>query len=86
MVVCNTQQYTYTFFISLVELRFGFLTVGEGLVRERCETVHGHPLLPTELRIQVVKIEKSMKHPRYTYHVEEGGYTAWDANCCRPIS
>ena len=50
------------------------------------DVVHGNPLLPGEIRVQIDHMDSSRCHPKYDYPLEVGGYAAWSADCCIPFA
>ncbi len=75
-VSCNIPSCTFSFQCSLVSRR------SEQEVVPRTESVHGHTLKCSELKLLVSEAQCDLKHPQYAYDEERGSYTAWNANLC----
>ena len=58
--------------------------VGKGTVVKRSK-VHGHTIQEGEVAVLIDAIigYKYIQHPNYSYDVEAGGYTAWEAALCQ---
>ena len=69
-------------FISTVTLCHKSERIASGIVFERSESVHGHRLLSSEVKIKVDEVKMGCVHPLYGYSIEKEGFTAWEIDCC----
>ena len=68
------------FFPSLVTLLNGLCAVAEGNICPVREHVHGHPVLPSEIVVEVTKVfydQDDVTHPLYGYEVSTGSFVQW---------
>ena len=69
-------------FVSSVTLYHDGERLASGVMSERSASVHGHPLLDSEVKVQVEEVLNAFAHPLYSYNVETDGFTAWEINSC----
>ena len=52
--------------------------IGSGfLLGEQRQTIHGHPVAPDDIGIELEHVTELDVHPRYGYPLEAGSFTTW---------